>query len=250
MTLEGKTAVVTGGTRGIGRAISEKLATLGARVAAMYLRNRRAADETARQFREQGRELRLIRGNVGDAAAVDRAVAEVGEAFGGLDILVCNAALGVLRPVLELDLKSWNWTAERNVGAFLNLVRAAVPLMAGRDGRIVAITSWGAHRVLPNYGAMGAAKAALEAMARHLVPELEPKGITVNLVCPGVVETDALKSFPDPDGLIRRAREQTPGGRLAIPEEVADVVSLLCLPEARRIQGQTIVVDGGASLMA
>jgi enoyl-[acyl-carrier protein] reductase III len=97
---------------------------------------------------------------------------------------------------------------------------------------------------------MGAAKAALEALARHLVPELEPRGITINLVCPGVVETDALKSFPDPDALVRRAREQTPGGRLATPADIAGVVSLLCMPEARRIQGQTIVVDGGASLMA
>lgn len=250
MTLEGRTAVVTGGTRGIGRAISGKLAALGARVAAVYLRNRTAADETARRFREQGRDLRLIRANVGDPAAVERAFAEIRDGFGGLDILVCNAAIGVLRPVLDLDLKGWNWTADRNVGAFLHLVRAAVPLMEGRDGRIVAITSWGAHRVLPNYGAMGASKAAIEALARHLVPELEPRGITVNLVCPGVVETDALKGFPDPDRLTRQARERTPGGRLAAPDEVADVVSLLCLPEARRIQGQTIVVDGGAALMA
>ncbi len=250
MTLEGKTALVTGGTRGIGRAITAKLVGLGVRVAAVYLRNRSAAEATARDLGRPSREILLLKGDVGKEEAVGRMFEEVRRVFGTLDILISNAAFGVLKPVLALDLKHWNWTMEKNAGAFLHLVRQAVPLMEGRPGRIVGITSWGARRVLENYAAVGSSKAALEALARHLVLELAPRGITVNLVCPGVVETDALKSFPDPQGLVGRARQATPGGRLVTADEVAGVVALLCSPEASRIQGQTIVVDGGASLLA
>ena len=250
MNLEGKTALVTGGTRGIGRAISAKLVGLGARVAAVYLRNRAAAERTAGDLARPNREILLLKGDVGKEEAVARMFEEVRRAFGSLDILVSNAAFGVLKPVLDLETKHWNWTVEKNAGAFLHLVRQAVPLMKDRPGRIVGITSWGARRVLENYGAVGASKAALEALARHLVLELAPRGITVNLVCPGVVETAALKSFPDPRGMVDRARQATPGGRLVTADEVAGVVALLCSPEASRIQGQTIVVDGGASLLA
>ncbi len=242
----GKSVFVTGGSRGIGREIALRFADLGAtRVALSYLRNDTAAEETAGEIRERGAEALLLRGNVGDA---EKAASFI-EELGALDVLVSNAATGVIRPALELEERHWDWTMNANARAFLTLSRHAAPRMQPGSS-IVAISSLGSRRVLDNYVLVGASKAALEALVRYLAVELSPKGIHVNAVSAGLVETGALEYFPNRDEMLDRYRERTPAGRLVEPRDVAEVVCFLASPAAGMIRGQTVVVDGGYSVVA
>ncbi len=233
---------VTGGSRGIGRAIAVRFAKGGAdRIAIGYLRNDRAAEETAGELRALGAEVVLVRGNV----TSDRVLGEVA-ALGPLDVLVHNAATGVIRPALETEDKHWDWTMNANARALLQLTRAAAPQMT--DGSsIVAISSLGAQRVLENYVLIGTSKAALEALVRYLSVELAPR-IRVNAVSGGVVDTGALEHFPNRDEMLA-AGAANPVGRLVTPEDIAGAVAFLCSPDADMIRGQTLIVDGGFSLL-
>ena len=246
MTFAGKAVLVTGGTRGIGKAIALRFAELGAaRVAVSYLRNDQAAEETAEELRGHGSEPLVLRGNLGDP---DKA-REVVEQAGALDVLVSNAATGVIRPLLELTEKHWDWTLNANARALLTLARHAVPAMPAGSS-IVAISSLGGDRVLDNYSLVGTSKAALESLVRYLAVELAPRDIRVNAVSAGLVETGALEFFPDREKMIARFRDRTPAGRLVDPEDVAKVVTFLASPEAEMIRGQAVVVDGGYSVLA
>ena len=246
--LRGKLALVTGGGRGIGRAISLRLARLGADVAVNYLRNADAAEQTVEAARALGVRSEPIRGHVGDPDRVHAMFGVVREQFGALDILVNNAASGVIRPALELEPRHWDWTLNINArGAWLCAQQAAA-LMAGRAGRIVNISSLGSGRVLRDYVAVGVSKAALEALTRYLAVEFAPLGIAVNAVAGGLVETDALRYFAEREAMLNDARARTPAGRMVEPEDLAGVVGFLCTPEADMIRGQVIVVDGGYSL--
>lgn len=247
--LKGKTALVTGGSRGIGRAIALRLAEAGADVAINYLRNRTAANETVKMIEDIGSQALAIRANVGDHASIQEMVQEIEKNFGKLNILVSNAASGVLKPALELTERHWRWTMDINAGTLLPLTQHAVPLMPKDGGHIIAVSSLGSVRAIPNYAAVGASKAALESLIRHLAAELAPRGITVNAVSAGVVDTDALKHFPNRDELIKRSLEKTPTGRLTSPEDVANIVLFLCSDLAKQIQGQTIIIDGGYSIL-
>jgi enoyl-[acyl-carrier protein] reductase III len=244
MTFEGASVLVTGGSRGIGKAIALRLASLGAaRVAVGYMRGDRPAEETATELRALGAEPILVRGNVASTR-----VAEEVEALGPLDVLVHAAATGVIRPALETEDKHWDWTLSANARALLSLTRAAAPAMP--DGSsIVAISSLGSVRVLDNYSLVGASKAALEALVRYLAVELAPRGIRVNAVSAGVVETGALEHFPNKDAMLELG-VRNPVGRIVSPDDVAGVVTFLCSPEADMIRGQTVVIDGGWSLLA
>jgi enoyl-[acyl-carrier protein] reductase III len=248
--LTGNIALVTGGSRGIGRAVALRLAQAGADVVICYLRKGNAGREVADAIEALGQRALLVKADVGDPQDVARLFAEV-RAFGGLDILVSNAALGVMEPLLSVTAKHWQRTMETNAWGFLSLVQHAVPLMRTRGGgRVVALTSLGAGRVIENYGLVGSSKAALEAMVRYWGVELAAEGIIVNAVSPGIIETDAIRSLTNPDELVALVREQTPAGRLATPEDVAGVVEFLCSPAAQMIVGQTLVVDGGFSHLA
>lgn len=249
LSLKGKTALVTGGSRGIGRAIAVRLAEAGANVAINYLRQRTAADETVAMIEKHGVRALAIRANVGEADNIHDMVEKIYEAFGGLDILVSNAASGVLKPALELTPHHWRWTIDINAGTLLPLAQKTVPLMKN-GGTIIAVSSLGSVRAIPNYAAVGASKAALESLIRHLAVELAPQNIRVNAVSAGVVDTDALKHFPNRDQVIGESARRTPTGRLTTPEDVANVVLYLCSPFADQIQGQTITVDGGYSILA
>jgi enoyl-[acyl-carrier protein] reductase III len=233
---------VTGGSRGIGRAIALRFAHDGARrVAIGYLRNDSAAEETATELRAVGAEPVLIRGNVTSQRVLDEVAA-----LGPLDVLVHNAATGVIRPALETEDKHWDWTVNANARALLQLARVAAPQMP--DGSsIVAISSLGAQRVLDNYVLVGTSKAALESLVRYLGVELAPR-IRVNAVSGGVVETGALEHFPNRDEMLR-AGASNPVGRLVTPEDIAGAVAFLCSPDAEMVRGQTLVVDGGYSLL-
>jgi enoyl-[acyl-carrier protein] reductase III len=233
---------ITGGSRGIGRAIALRFARDGAdRIAIGYLRNDEAAESTAAELRAAGADVVLVRGNV----ASERVVEEVA-ALGPLDILVHNAATGVVRPALEAEDKHWDWTLNANARALLSLARATAPQMPPGSS-IVAISSLGSQRVLENYVLIGVSKAALEAVVRYLAVELAPRGIRVNTVSAGVVETGALDYFPNRDEMLQ-AGAANPAGRLVSPDDVAGAVAFLCSPDAEMVRGHTLVVDGGFSL--
>jgi enoyl-[acyl-carrier protein] reductase III len=245
MTFEGKSVLVTGGSRGIGLAIARRFAELGAgRIAVGYLRNDRAAEEAAEELRALGTDPVLVRGNVSS----DRVVSEFAT-HGPFDAVVHNAATGVIRAALETEDKHWDWTLNANARAFLSLTRAVAPGMPPGSS-IVGVSSLGSTRVLENYTLVGTSKAALESLVRYLAVELAPRGIRVNAVSAGVVETGALEFFPNRDEMLAAGRARTPAGRLVEPDDVAKAVSFLCSPEAEMVRGHTLVVDGGFSLLA
>jgi enoyl-[acyl-carrier protein] reductase III len=253
LPFSGKTAIVTGSGRGIGRAIALHLARNGADVTVNFFRNRITAEETAAEITKLGRRALLVKANVGDLDDLGRLFDETGQAFGGLDIFVHNAASGYNHPALEQKPRGWDWTMNINARALLFAAQRAVPLMEKRGGgSIVSISSPGSSRVLPDYVVVGASKAALEAITRYLAVELSPRNIIVNAVAPGIVETDALRHFDSlrADGLIQKAVNATPAGRLVTPEDVAGVVGFLCTPAASMMRGQVIVVDGGYTIPA
>ena len=246
----GKTALVTGSGRGIGRAIALKLAELGAHVVINYVHNQEPAEEAAAQIRALGRQALAVRANVGKEDGLKTLFGQIGDQFGKLDFFISNAASGFNRPALQQKESGWDHTLNVNARGFLFAAQLAVPLMPPEGGKIVAITSPGAERVLPDYVAVGASKAALNALVRYLAVELAPRHINVNAVSPGIVETDALQhfSFMQDDQVIPRAIANTPAGRLVQPEDIANAVAFLCSPLAEMVCGQILVVDGGYTL--
>ena len=245
--LAGKVALVTGGARGIGRAVATKLAAAGCDVAVNYYNSADEAEALCVELRALGRRAVAIQGSVGIPDSVDELFAEFGKHYDRLDILVSNAASGVLKPTVEMTLKHWRWCMETNALALNLLTQRALPLMT--DGaRVIALSSLGAQRARPGYGFIGASKAALEALARALAQELGPRGIRVNVVSAGVVDTDALAYFPNREELLANFAARTPAGPVLTVQNVADAVYLLCLPEAAMINGHTLVVDGGFSI--
>ncbi len=249
-SLDGRLALVTGGSRGIGRAITLDLVQRGAHVAFSYLRNSDAAEETLAQVKALGGTGYAIKGRVDDTERCHALVDEAAAALGGLDLLISNAASGVIRPAMEVTEKHWDWTLDTNARALLLLTQRAVPLMEARGGGgIVALSSLGSFRVLENYTLVGVSKAALEACVRYLGVELAPKGIRVNAVSGGIVNTDALEHFPNREEMLAMG-DRTPAGRILDPVDLAQAVGWLAGPESSMVIGQTLIVDGGYSLPA
>ncbi|MGZ4369981.1 MAG: SDR family oxidoreductase [Gaiellaceae bacterium] len=243
--VKGGSVLVTGGTRGIGKTIALRLASEGAaRVALGYMRNDAAAEAAAEEVRKAGAEPLLVRGNV----ASDKVIAELAS-HGPYAVVVHNAATGVIKPALETEDKHWDWTLNANARALLSLARACAPDMPNGSS-IVAVSSLGAQRVLENYVLVGTSKAALESVVRYLAVELSPRGIRVNAVSAGVVETEALDHFPNREQMLSAGKTRTPAGRLVEPEDVAGAVAFLCSPDADMLRGHTLIMDGGYSLLA
>ena len=243
-TLTGKVALVTGATRGIGRAIAWKLARSGADIVVNYYNSHEQAEALCAEIRALGRRAIAVKASVAVPDSVDELFEELHKAFDRIDIVVSNAASGVLKPAMEMTLKHWRWCLETNALALNLLAQRAVPLMPA-GGVIVALSSLGAARAMPGYGFIGASKAALESLVRTLAQELGPRGIRVNTVSAGVVDTDALSYFPNREQLLANFAQRTPLGPTLTPDDVAGAVYLLCLPEARMITGHTLTVDGG-----
>jgi enoyl-[acyl-carrier protein] reductase III len=242
-------ALVTGGSGDIGRAICTDLAEKGYDIAFTFFRDTEAAEETAEIVSKRGRLTAMLRAHLGEAGTATRVVEDTVKQLGGIDAIVSNAASGIIRPATELEPKHFDWTMSVNARALLELARAARPHL-GEGSGIVAISSLGSERVMPGYAAVGASKAAMEALVRYLGVELAPAGIRVNAVSAGVVDTGALEHFPMRDEMLRAAKEGTPAGRMVTPEDVAKAVRFLLSEDSWMVRGHTLVVDGGYSLPA
>ncbi|MBI1876841.1 MAG: SDR family oxidoreductase [Chloroflexi bacterium] len=247
-----KTALITGSSRGIGRAIALELARLGADVVVHYVRKKQAAEEVVAAVEKLGCRAMAVKANLAEASQIEAMLDEVRAKAGRCDIFVGNAASGTPRDILDVTDKHWDWTMDVNARAILRCVQRLVPGMEQAGwGRIINITSPGSTRVLPHYGAIGLSKAVVESLTRYLAVDLAPKGILVNAVSPGLVATDAVTAFPvDLQAVFEHVQNRTPAGRLVTPEDVARIVAFLCSDAAAMIVGQTIMVDGGYGLLA
>jgi enoyl-[acyl-carrier protein] reductase III len=234
--------LITGASRGIGRAIACRLAAPGRTLVVNYLQNEAAAEETARLVRERGAEAIVVPGNVRSEPDLARLAA----ALGPLDVLVHNAAIGALKPWDKLRTSHWDLTLESSVRPFWLLTKLA---QLAEGAHVIGLSSMGSRQFIPGYAAMGAAKGALEALTRQLAVELAPRKIRVNTICGGLTRTDALNYFPEGERMIEFAEKMTPLGRIADPADIAGAVAMLLSDDARWITGQVIVVDGGLSLL-
>ena len=263
MSLNGKRALITGSSRGIGRGIALKLAEHGVKIAVHYYKNNEAATDTLANVRERGADGLTVQADVSRPEEIRRMFALVKSALGGLDIFVTNARPdlpGFYRKPLDITLDQWQTALDSQAQAFLVGAQEAERLMPD-GGRIVAITYTPGARTgsWQPWVAMGSAKAALESLVRYFAVALAPRGITVNSISPGgvfgpanIVEGGVLRVLPpEVQDAIRAWHEGgwTPMGRLGLPADIGNAVMLLCMDEASFITGQTIHVDGGASLM-
>lgn len=247
-SLKGKNALVTGGSRGIGRAIALELARRGANIAFTYFRNRSAAEETREAITQLGVGALSLRAHLGDPEGIDSLFAEIDRSWDRLDILVNNAASGVMRSPRRLELKHWDWTMNINARAPWLCAKAAARRMPA-GGSIVNVSSPGSMRALPDYFPVGVSKAALEAITRYLAIDLAELGIAVNTVSAGFVRTRALEAFQEQDRIASLASRPTPAGRPVEPEDIAKAVAWLCSPDAQMVRGQIVLVDGGETLL-
>ncbi len=247
-SLEGKAFFIAGGTRGIGRAVSLRFARAGARVVAGYVRDDRSAQALKDEAERDHLGVEICRADLTSA----KGLAHLGEYLRGnpepLSGLVYCAATGVHKPLEELNARHFDWTFSLNVKAFLELVKLLAPGFK-LPASVVALSSQGARQVVPRYALVGASKGALESLARHMAVELAPKGIRVNVLSPGPVQTDAWKAMPEGEARLAGARTRSPLGRLTLPEEAALAAQFLCSDAAQGIVGHTLVVDGGLGLV-
>jgi len=243
-----RAALVVGGTRGIGRAIAWRLAEAGAPVLANYVRDDPSAEKLATQASAADLRLEVCRADVTSRKGLDVLAQRVADTFDALSILVFSAATGVYHPVEQLTSRHFDWTFGLNVRAFLELVRRLLPSF-GTSASIVAVSSEGAERAHPQYTLVGASKGALEAMSRHLAVELAPRGIRVNVICPGAVLTDAWKVLPESERRLASATARAPRSRLTTLDEVAWATQFLCSDAAAGVVGHTLVVDGGVRVV-
>jgi len=256
MSFQGKKALITGGSRGIGRGIALKLAEGGAQIAVHYFRNKEAAQATLEKVRALGSNGFLVQADVCKSEEVRRLFQQVRSEFDSLDVLVSNArpeASMFYEAPMDITLDKWDTAMDSQAKAFLVAVREAAPLMS-HGGRIIAISfaPGGRFGSWQPWVAMGAAKAAMEVLVRYFAVALAQRGITVNTISPGWVEDSVLNSLPEAFQTgIREWQERgwTPMGRLGTPADIGNAVALVCSPEAAWITGQLIDVDGGASLV-
>ncbi len=248
MKHRGKTALVTGASRGIGKAIALQLASEGCEVILNYRRSKSECEAVLEQISEMGGSGIAIRADVGNEDKTDAMFNIIKDEYGKLDILIANASFGIPGDILDATNRYWDLTFNSTSRSIFQCSLRASELMTD-GGNIVTVTSYGGQRVLKGYGVVGPAKAAVEGLTRSLAVELAPKNIVVNGVMPGITDTKSFRAIQNSDEIINSVTEMTPAGRLVSPEEVANVVNFLCTPDASMIVGQFIIIDGGAFIM-
>jgi len=248
MLFKDKVALITGGSRGIGKAIVLALAKEGANIFLNYVNNDDAAEVARKEAAGLGVKVVLYKANVGDGAEVKKMTALCGEKLGRLDFLIHSAALGAFKPVMKLRENQWDLSLDINAKTFFLFAQAAAPLLEKTGGRMISLSSLGSQKYLDDYGAIGISKATLECLVRYLAVELGPKGVRVNCISGGPIDTDAIKMFPKYEAMKDQCIDHTPLGRIGKPEDIARIVKFLCSNDSDWITGQTIVADGGLSL--
>jgi len=248
-SLRNKTILITGGTRGIGQAISLRFARAGATVIANYLRDEKSAEQLKAIATEERLAIALCRADLTNERGLEQLDGSLQEMGPHLSGLVHCAATGIHRPIEELTERHFDWTFNLNVRAFFKLIKLLMPRFS-KGSSIVAVSSWGAVRALPYYSLVGSSKGALEAFARHVAVELAPSGIRVNILTAGAVFTDAWKAMPNSEERIAETVRRTPAGRLVTAEEVACGAQFLCSDAAAGVIGHTLVLDGGMGIVA
>ncbi len=247
-SLQGQVALITGSSRGIGRATALRLAREGVSVVVNYLKNKLEADKTVSELRELGVDAIALQADTSKPDEIKRLFAEVKQHFNRLDIFVSNAAKGVFGAITRIGSNGFDLTMATGPKALLLGAQEAVKLFGEKGGVIVAVSSIGNIRCLDGYSAMGAAKAALETIVRYLAAELGSKKIRVNAVSGGAIDTEALNDFKNQDEMKQEWMARTPLGRLGTAEDIADIIAFLCSDQSRWIHGQTIIADGGGTL--
>ncbi|MFO1001032.1 MAG: SDR family oxidoreductase [Planctomycetaceae bacterium] len=249
--LNGKVALVTGASRGIGRACAESLAACGATVIVNFLNSAEGAKDVVNAIQNCGGKAIAVRADVSERDDVQAMMDVIDEHFGKLDVIVSNAAAGGFRPLTQATPASFDSIMRMNAAPLLWLTQSALPLFQSSDGisRVIAISSHGSIRGIANYGLIGTSKAALESLVRHLAFELGRSGVNVNAIMPGIVATDAIKTLPGSEGMLKSVQEQIlVRDRMLTPADVACAVLFLASRLSDLIQGQVIVVDGGISI--
>ncbi|WEG14865.1 SDR family oxidoreductase [Pullulanibacillus sp. KACC 23026] len=247
---EGKKALITGSSRGIGKITALKFAEEGADVLIHYRRDEEAAGQTVEEIRKLGRQALLFKADLDSPEEIDAMFDYVQNEWGVLDIFIANAAATAFKDLMDIKAHHLNKTYQVVVNSTVQMVQRSVPLMEGREGRILTVSSMGSEFTLPRYANIGSAKAAMESLTRYFATELGPKGITANCLSPGVVETDSLTFYAGDrfeafrDGVVSK----TPLGRLTQPEDVSNLALFLSSSEASFITGQVIRIDGGLTI--
>lgn len=242
--LEGKNAIVTGGSVGIGAAIALDLAHNGVNVAINYRRHDTEAKQIVAQIEKMGRKGLAIKADVSSLADAQRMVAEVREKFGGIDILVCNAGINRDSVIWKMEEAQWDEVMATDLKGTFNYCRAAAPVFREqKSGRIVNIASINALRGKFGQTNYSAAKAGVVGLSKALAKELGRSNVNVNVVCPGMIETEMMANIPEE--FKKKAEDETVLGRIGTPEDVAALVTFLCSEGARHITGEVIKVDGG-----
>jgi enoyl-[acyl-carrier protein] reductase III len=242
--------LITGGTRGIGRAVALRLARARPRhMVLAYCLNHSAARITVEEIKAMGVSASAVVCDVGQEHLQREMFQRVEEMWGRLDIFVANAARTAFQSATTLAARSWRRTMELNAESFLIGAQLAAAIMKKNGGgRIVALSSLGSRYFIPNYAALGAAKSAIENLARYFAFEMAPAGINVNVVCGGLIDTESMKMHPDYKLITKEIALRTPVGRIGTPEDLAGIVAFLCSAESDWIRGQTLIADGGFSL--
>ena len=250
MRLQGKVALVTGGSRGIGRAIGKAFAAEGAKVAIVYRGGKEQADNLVQEIRQAGGTALAVQTDVTDAAAVQQCVEKVEKELGAVDILVNNAGIIHDDLFVRMEPEQWHRVLQTNLGGTHNFCRAvAYPMMKRRSGRIINVSSIAAEHVNQGQTNYAASKGAINSFTRALAVELASRGVTVNAIAPGFIETDMSAAIRNKAGdLIEK--KMIPMKRIGKPEDVAGVAVFLASPESAYITGQVLTVDGGLSLGA
>jgi len=248
-SLQGQRVLITGGTRGIGRALSLRFASAGASVLANYVRDQPAAEELKRQGGQAGHSLDICRADLTTVKGMEKLFEALDARMPTLSGFVHCAATGVHRPLEQLTMRHFDWTYALNVRAFFELVQRLLPRFE-KNSSILAISSEGAVHAVPQYSLVGSSKGALESLVRHFAAELAPRGIRVNALAAGTVLTDAWKVLPEAESRLAKDERRSPLGRLNTAEEVAAAAQFLCSKAASGVVGHTLVVDGGLRIVS